>query len=347
MTTVEEFLHDLVGSDDDRLAQAAAEAVLLLAGRRAQARFYFKAIQLFGSVSESRGAVWAKALADTTLDNVLAATNALPVAFSNSLERGLLVSSSTKEQASQEAAAAAVEPCHGCWCYLENPLSGNVLEVETSKQANSKVWLAKKDGSSAQLWQLTSTGYLLSKANSSTLTVNDDDVVVSDGADRVGQRWRFTQTDATGWSLLQSDMGNSVLDVKNADRHVRARVGMDEQNNTAAQLWSLVPAEAAEPLATRAQSWVIDPSEETLTFLTDLVRGEWGTLQDAIDEGSTERLMDLLKLLRLNVLAALPDNSNTVTAYSVPFGVVGDHDSDSSIGMDFDVLAPVNTRNSL
>lgn len=378
LDSVNRFLHSLLASTDQALGQLAASCVLLLADRRGQARHYFHAIQTLNTTSaaQAEGAAhWAQELAVSTLSKVLAATAALPDAdiaapatgadantnqSTSSLSRPDLLPGT--EEAAAEGAVAAK------WCYLENALSGMVLEIEGgSSLPKAGLWMANKDTSPGQLWMLLQDGRLVSQASDCVLSVattTDDAPVVSRtrlcmlpdaGPTSKNQRWRVTETDQTNWSFLECDSSDVVLDVEDGSRRVRSQVWMYDKNGTPAQAWRLTPVVDSDQLQKKESlpaRWVIDPSAATFRFLNDLIKTEWIRLQDPdslqlgttlpIANQSLDELITLVRLLRLNVEAVVPNSPETFTAYDIPHGVHGNVAGDGgSVGLDFDVIVPV------
>lgn len=264
LDSVNAFLHSLVGAEDGTIGQMAARAMLLLADRRGQARHFFHAIRTLDSAYASGKADWAEALAIETLTDVLQATNAIdakpPGADHPSptirplelMDQSMMDHSLDGISPIPRAAAAsgsseelATAPATRTWCYLENTLSGLVLEIEGgNSQANAKLWMSKKDESPAQMWAYDQQdGKLYSKATHCVLSVAVDPrvervcmavptaaaattrpAVDNNGAPtlakdegRAAQRWRLSECDQLGWCFLESSLNGLALEVECGD----------------------------------------------------------------------------------------------------------------------------------
>ena len=315
LDSVNSFLHSLVVADDANIGQMAARCILVLADRRGQARHFFHAIQTLESAFASGRADWAESLAIETVNDILQATKAIervgqvfsPQTRPDEPEPELSAASGVHDPTEQRACSGSSSSQE--WFYLENTLSGLVLEIEGgSSQAHAKLWMSKKDENPSQMWAYDrSDGRLYSKASDCVLSISEDahrerlcmaqKAVANPAAsddDRVSsQQWTLAETDHLGWSFLESRLNGWTAEVEcggdlttrepaelreafKPGRRSRAKLLMKPKNRTPAQLWRLVPKLGVDVGEQKqAKHWVIDPSKETFNFLTDMVRGQW------------------------------------------------------------------------
>lgn len=141
------------------------------------------------------------------------------------------------------AVQGAVSAASSKFNFLENSL-GLVLDVKgESRNPGAEVYMCPKSDSPAQLWKLTTDGYLQCKLSGLVLTIRDGDVGpgaqlwLSEKRGDAAQLWTMTPD-----RYLQSLLNGLVLDTKDRRMCLGTEVLMSEKVDTPSQSWCLGPA---------------------------------------------------------------------------------------------------------